>query len=139
MTFLNNSLISKNIFKTIYDKNNIIDDLFDFSDDIRYAALYVNNELTYKQRQQTSDSSSGDTDRFEELLVNPALLTLARQRGNIDCGGLRFLIIGYGNFYQLVREINGGHISICLKKSVDLTNFPESIFTFLEEKCPDLL
>lgn len=123
----------------MYDKNNIIDFMFNFSEDIRYVALYLNNELTFKQRQQTPDSSSGDTDRFEELLVNPTLLTLARQRGNIDCGGLRFLIIGYGNFYQLVREINGGHISICLKKSVDLTNFPENVFGFLKGKYPDLL
>ena len=40
--------------------------------------------------------------RYEELLVNPTLLELTRQRGNIDCGGLEYLVIRYGNFFQLV-------------------------------------
>jgi hypothetical protein len=116
------------------DKNKIIDELFTSFIDIRYVAIYTNNELVYKQKQQTLDSSSSDTDKYEELLVNPTLLTTARQRGNIDCGGLRFLIVGYGNFYQLVKEIKNGHISICLDKKVDLTNMPDKIFEFLNSK-----
>ncbi len=114
--------------------NQIIDDLFNFFLEIRYVAIYQNDELTFKQRKQTSDSSSSDTDKYEELLVNPTLLTIARQRGNIDCGGLRFIIVGYGNFYQLVKEIKNGHISICLEKNVDLTIVPEKIFEFLKSK-----
>ena len=114
--------------------NQIIDDLFNFLLEIRYVAIYQNVELTFKQRKQTSDSSSSDTDEYEELLVNPTLLTIARQRGNIDCGGLRFIIVGYGNFYQLVKEIKNGHISICLEKNVDLTIVPEKIFEFLKSK-----
>ncbi len=116
------------------DKSKIIDELFTSFSDIRYVAKYTDNDLVYKQKQQTSDSSSSDTDKYEELLVNPTLLTAARQRGNIDCGGLRFLIIGYGNFYQLIKEIKNGHISICLAKGVDLTSMPENIFTFLKSK-----
>lgn len=114
--------------------NQIIDDLFNFLLEIRYVAIYQNAELTFKQRKQTSDSSSSETDKYEELLVNPTLLTIARQRGNIDCGGLRFIILGYGNFYQLVKEIKNGHISICLEKNVDLTIVPEKIFEFLKSK-----
>ncbi len=119
-------------------KNQIIDNLFNSFADIRYAAVYTNDELVFRQKQQTADSSSSDTDKYEELLVNPTLLTTARQRGNIDCGGLRFLIVGYGNFYQLIKEIKGGHISICLDKGVDLTNIPEQIFEFLKSKYPEL-
>lgn len=119
-------------------KNQIIDNLFNSFIDIRYAAVYSNSELLFKQRQQTSDSSSSDTDKYEELLVNPTLLTAARQRGNIDCGGLRFLIVGYGNFYQVVKEIKGGHISICLDKGVDLTNIPGQIVEFLKSKYSEL-
>jgi hypothetical protein len=118
--------------------NQIIDDLFNFFLEIRYVAIYQNDELTFKQRKQTSDSSSSDTDKYEELLVNPTLLTIARQRGNIDCGGLRFIIVGYGNFYQLVKEIKNGHISICLEKNVDLTIVPEKIFEFLKSKYSQL-
>jgi hypothetical protein len=120
------------------NKNQIIDDLFNFLLEIRYVSIYQNDELTFKQRNQTSDSSSSDTDKYEELLVNPTLLTIARQRGNIDCGGLRFIIVGYGNFYQLVKEIKNGHISICLEKNVDLTIVPEKIFEFLKSKYSQL-
>jgi hypothetical protein len=119
-------------------KNQLIEDLFNLFHEIRYVAVYKDNELIFKQRQSTLDSSSSDTDKYEELLVNPSLLTLTKQRGNIDCGGLRFLIIGYGNFYQLVKEISNGHISICLDKNVDLTNIPEKIFEFLNSKYPEL-
>jgi hypothetical protein len=115
-------------------KIEIIEDLFDTFYDIRYVAIYTDNELVYKQKQQITDSSSSDSDKYEELLVNPTLLTIARQRGNIDCGGLRFLIVGYGNFYQLVKEIREGHISICLEKTVDLTNLPDNIIEYLEFK-----
>ena len=118
--------------------NQIIDDLFNFLLEIRYVAIYQNDELSFNQRNQTSDSSSSDTDKYEELLVNPTLLTIARQRGNIDCGGLRFIIVGYGNFYQLVKEIKNGHISICLEKNVDLTIVPEKIFEFLKSKYSQL-
>jgi hypothetical protein len=120
------------------DKNRIIDELFTSFIDIRYVAIYTNNELVYKQKLETSDSSSSDTDKYEELFVNPTLLTAARQRGNIDCGGLRFIIVGYGNFYQLVKEIKNGHISICLDKNVDLKNMPEKIFEFLESRYSEL-
>ena len=119
-------------------KNQIIEDLFTSFTDIRYVAIYLDNELTYKQKEQPSNSSSPDTDKYEELLVNPTLLTVARQRGNIDCGGLRFLIVGYGNFYQLVKEIAAGHISICLDKKVDLTNLPDKIFEFLKSRYSEL-
>ncbi len=111
----------------------IIENLFHSFPNIRYVALYWNNELVFKQKEETQDSSSGETDRFEELLVNPTLLTLATQRGNIDCGGLDYLLIAYGNFHQLVKTISNGHVSICLDKNSDLNNLPKEIFLFLKE------
>ncbi len=110
----------------------IIDDLLNSFTDIRYVALYQKGNLSSKQKDRITDNSSSDSDRYEELLVNPVLLTAARQRGNIDCGGLRFIIIGYGNFYQLIKEVNNGHISICLNKSADLTHIPEQILEFIK-------
>ena len=111
----------------------IVEKLLKFSDDIRYAAIYKNSELTSKEKRNSEDHSAAESDRYEELLVNPALLKLARQRGNIDCGGLRFVIVGYGNFFQLVQEINNGHISICVQKSADLNKLPQQIIAFLRE------
>ncbi len=115
------------------NKEDIINALFEEFTDIRYVALYSDGNLVFKQKEVTSDSSSGDTDKFEELLVNPTLLTLASQRGNIDCGGLNHLIIRYGNFYQLVKSTSNGHISICLEQKSDLNNLPSKIFSFLKK------
>lgn len=119
-------------------KHKIIEDLFSHFVQIRYVAIYTGNELVFRQKEESPDSSSLQTDQYEELLVNPVLLTAARQRGNIDCGGLRYLIVGYGNFYQLLKEINGGHISICLNKDTDMNEIPEQIFGQLNLLYPGL-
>ncbi|WP_430402879.1 hypothetical protein [Fluviicola sp.] len=115
------------------EKTNIIDFLFNNFDEIRYVAIYVDNCLDSRQKEQFADNSSTETDQYEELLTNPTLLTTARQRGNIDCGGLRYLIVGYGNFYQLLKEVKGGHISICLHKDTDLNTTPDNIFNKLSQ------
>lgn len=119
-------------------KHKIIEALFSHFTEIRYVAIYTENELVFRQKEKTQDSSSSKTDQYEELLVNPTLLTAARQRGNIDCGGLRYLIVGYGNFYQLLKEINRGHISICLPKETDINEMPEKIFEQLNLWYPGL-
>lgn len=116
------------------NKENIINALFEEFLEIRYVALYLDGELIFRQKNSTANSSSGDTDKFEELLVNPTLLKLATQRGNIDCGGLNYLIIGYGNFFQLVKSIPLGHISICIEQNADLNSLPDEIFNFLRVK-----
>ena len=72
-----------------------------------------------RQRDDLEGASSSESDRFEELLVNPTLLILARQRGEIDCGGLRFLVVGYGNFHQLVIPLDSGHTSIAFELDAD--------------------
>jgi len=121
------------------NKEKIIESLFNEFSDIRYVALYIGTELVYKQKDQTFDSSSGETDKYEELLVNPTLLKLASQRGNIDCGGLNYLIIGYGNFYQIVKSIPNGHLSICIVQESDLNKLPSSIFDYLNKKYGELM
>jgi hypothetical protein len=65
------------------------------------------------------DATSAESDLYEELLVNPTLLTLVRQRGEIDAGGLEFVLIRYGNFFQLVHAIAGGHLSVAIEASAD--------------------
>ncbi|MEL7006602.1 MAG: hypothetical protein AAFN93_28340, partial [Bacteroidota bacterium] len=75
--------------------------------------------------------SSNESDKYEELLVNPTILLLAQQRGNIDCGGLDFVLIKYGSFYQLVKQIDKGHISICIDKSADPVSLEKEISNVL--------
>ncbi len=105
--------------RNILQMNNLIEKISQISDSIRYVAIYQDNNLESWQRDDLNDSSSSDSDTYEELLVNPTILKIAKQRGDIDCGGLDFVIIKYGSFFQLIREIENGHISICIDKSAN--------------------
>ena len=97
----------------------MINDIFALSNDVRYVAIYRDGHLETKSKEDTIGASSSESDRYEELLVNPTLLTLATQRGNIDCGGLDYLIIRYGNFFQFVLPTSWGHVSVCIEKDTD--------------------
>ena len=97
----------------------MIDEILTLSDDIRYVAVYREGRLEMKVREAAADASSPESDRYEELLVNPALILLASQRGNIDCGGLDYLIVRYGNFFQFVLPTGWGHVSVCIEKTAD--------------------
>lgn len=100
--------------KNVLEK--VIQQLFDLSKEIRYIAIYHNGILAASSRPDLSGASSSESDKYEELIVNPTLLTLLRQRGEIDCGGIEYVIIRYGNFFQFVHPIRSGHISIALEK-----------------------
>ena len=52
--------------------------------------------------------------------MNPAILQLANSRGEIDCGGLNYVIIRYGNFFQFVQSTAGGHVSVAIETDADL-------------------
>jgi hypothetical protein len=97
------------------------DELFALSEAIRYVAVYPGyGEPELRERPDLADTSSSDSDRYEELLVNPALLLLARQRGEIDCGGLEYVLVRYGSFFQLVLpRAGGGHVSIAVDRDAD--------------------
>jgi len=97
----------------------MIESIFRLSDSIRYVAVYRDGQLESKSKSNISDASSSESDRYEELLVNPTLLKLASQRGNIDCGGLDYILLRYGNFFQFVLPQNWGHVSVCIAVTAD--------------------
>jgi hypothetical protein len=70
-------------------------EIFTVSEAVRYAAIYQDGKLVSRMREGTSHASQAESDKYEELLVNPALLTLVKQRGNIDCGGGRFVVVRF--------------------------------------------
>ena len=55
--------------------------------------------------------------------MNPTLLKLVTQRGNIDCGGASWVIIRYGHFHELVVPVPGGHLSV----GIELSGHPIAI------------
>jgi hypothetical protein len=89
------------------------------SEHIRYVAMRSDGQLWLRERAQLHNASSSESDRYEELIVNPTLLTLVRQRGDIDCGGAQFVLIRYGNFFQFVAPLADGHISIGMEPDCD--------------------
>jgi hypothetical protein len=97
----------------------MIETIFQLSESIRYVAVYKDGKLESKSKSNASDASSSESDRYEELLVNPTLLKLAMQRGNIDCGGLEYLLVRYGNFFQFVLPVSWGHVSVCIEAGAD--------------------
>ena len=105
----------------------LIDAVFELSDRVRYAAVGRGQSVTTRQRSGLTDPTDQESDRYEELLVNPTLLTLVRQRGEIDCGGLGYVLIRYGSFFQLVVPISDGHLSVALEPHSDPVQIARSI------------
>ncbi len=107
--------------------------IFELSGDIRYVALRQGPELTLGERPGLRAPSASESDRYEELIVNPTLLTLVRSRGDIDCGGARWVLIRYGNFFEYVRPLPDGHLSVGLEPAADVLNVIELIERALPE------
>lgn len=105
----------------------IFNQLYAISPDIRYAAIYRNNLLEIVQQPELQNASSSESDKYEELLVNPTLLTLVKQRGQIDCGGMEYVLIRYGHFFQLVHPIAGGHLSTAIEPTAHPLELVEMI------------
>jgi len=60
----------------------LIQDVLVMGDFVRYVAIGECQRITTADRDGLENASTPDSDRFEELFVNPALVTLARQRGS---------------------------------------------------------
>jgi len=85
----------------------------------RYAALYRDGQLDAVERPGLANASDAESDKYEELLVNPGVLTLLVQRGSIDCGGLAFVLVRYGKLFQYLQPIRGGHVSVSIEQDAD--------------------
>ena len=103
------------------------DEIFALTPDIRYVAHGVGQQVDLRSRPGLDNASADESDRYEELLVNPTLLALARQRGEIDCGGLRYLLVGYGHFSQLVLPMTTGHLSVAFELGVHPVDYVQAV------------
>lgn len=112
----------------------LINQLLALSPHIRYVAVYRDGTLTSAVREGLATASSPETDRYEELLVNPALVTITRQRGDIDGGGMRYLLVRYGNFFQLVLPHADGHVSVAIEPGPDPVSLAALVERTLTER-----
>jgi hypothetical protein len=110
----------------------IAERIAELGDAVRYVAVSDGgSEPEIWERDSGSDSSSSESDRCEELLVNPTLLTVAGRRGDIDCGGLDYLLVRYGNFFQLVVPTSSGHVSVCLNPDANIAELTQQVLEIL--------
>ena len=109
-----------------------LDAFYTISDDIRYVALYRDNRLALRQRDGIADDTLLESDKYEELIANPSMIKIAYQRGRIDCGGLDYLLVRYGKFFELVMPISDGHVSICFQPESNPLNFIDDVSRAVE-------
>jgi len=106
--------------------------LFELESNIRYVAVNQREQIVeMEQNPKRPSLNPTETDRMEELIVNPAILELAKRRGNIDMQGVRYLIIRYGTMYQLVFPYREGHLSIGIELDANPTQIAQSVAAFL--------
>ena len=101
--------------------------IFSLSGDIRYVAIYANDKLISGEKPSIKNTSSSESDKYEELIVNPTLLKLVIQRGNIDCGGVEYVIIKYGAFFEFVMPIKNGHVSVGIEQNSNIMKITNKI------------
>src|SRR5205085_8878761 len=87
---------------------------------IRYVAVNQRGVLEEMLQGEGHPSfNPPETDRLEELVVNPVALELFARRGDLDLGGLRFLVVRYGLQFQLIVPWRAGHVSIGVEADGD--------------------
>lgn len=106
--------------------------LFRVEPKIRYVAINQEGKIVEMEQSPSHPSyNSSETDRMEELLVNPIVLDLAARRGNIDMDGIRYAIIRYGTQYQLLMPYDEGHLSIGVELQDDPVEIASKIIAHL--------
>ena len=99
---------------------------------VGYVALGRGQEVLMRQHPDVVTATSPESNFYEELLVNPTLLTLAGQRGDLDCGGLGYIAIGYGGFIEMIMRMRDGHVSLGVSPRTDVGEFAKKMLAVLE-------
>jgi hypothetical protein len=113
----------------------IAKDVLELDAKIRYVA--VNRDGAIAEMVQSLPSfNPPETDRMEELLVNPVALELFTRRGNLDLGGVRFLIVRYGLQFQVILPCHGGHVSVGVEADGDPVAIGERVAALAASATP---
>lgn len=110
----------------------LITEIFKLSS-IGYVALCCGQEVLLRQAPGLVSRTTAETNFYEALLVNPTLLKLASQRADLDCGGLDYIAIGYGDFVQLIMLTKDGHISMGISRKAHTGELAKRVRSVLQE------
>jgi len=110
-------------------------ELFPLDGRIRYVAVNAGGAIVeMEQRAERPSYNPPETDRMEELIVNPIVLEATRRRGDLDLGGVRWVIIRYGLQYQMVFPHASGHVSVGVEADGDVTELAGRISDLLDRR-----
>ncbi len=102
--------------------------LFELDLSIRYVAINQRGQIVeMEQNPRLPSYNPPDTDRMEELVVNPVVLELAKRRGDLDLDGILYVVIRYGLQYQLLFPFEEGHLSIGVDLKADITEVAQKV------------
>jgi hypothetical protein len=110
-------------------------ELFPLDPHIRYVA--ENRRGTIVEMAQSPERPTlnpHESDRIEELIVNPVLLELVRRRGELDLDGMRWVLIRYGTLYELVIPTDEGHVSVGIDLEADVTDVVDRVLKRLSPR-----
>jgi|GEM_PF-254949 len=112
----------------------LVADLFDIGG-VGYVSLGAGPEVLMRQAPGLSTTTTPESNFYEELLVNPTVLKLVTQRAELDCGGLRYIAIGYGDFVELIMNTRSGHLSMGVSRKVQAADMAARVREVLERHC----
>jgi len=118
-------------------KDTLAAGLFPLDPEIRYVAVNQRGAIVeMEQRAEWPSHNPPETDRMEELLVNPLVLEATKRRGDLDLGGVRYVIIRYGKQYQAIFPFGDGHVSVGVESGADVDAIARNVAEFLSSAAP---
>ena len=109
----------------------LVDEIFALGR-VGYVALSSGTEVLMRPAPDGTAETTPESNFYEELLVNPTLLKLASHRGSVDCGGLKYIAVGYGDFTQLIMLTRDGTVSLGLSKNAPAREVAGKVQDILE-------
>lgn len=97
----------------------LLDAILELSPIILHAALHLGGGEPLLRERIGGDAARVEGERWEELVVNPTLIELASRRGDVDLGGLDYLIVRYHRGTNVVLPVDGGHLSLLVEPDAD--------------------
>jgi hypothetical protein len=97
----------------------LLDAILELSPIIRYAAVHLGGGEPLLRERPGASATAAEGERWDELIVNPVLIELAGRRGDVDYGGLDYLIVRYRRCTNIVLPLDGGHLSVLLDPDAD--------------------
>jgi hypothetical protein len=117
--------------KATPEAEKLVEDFFALGG-VGYVALGRGQDVLMRRHPKLVTDTTPESNFYEELLVNPTLLTLAGQRGGLDCDGLSYIAVGYGTFIEMIMRMKDGHVSLGVSAGTETGAFATRMQDVLE-------